>query len=123
MCGDLLLDQLGVIFPGLAPLDHELLHMLTTFHWNALGSTLGWWFCHNNTVSCNEKFWAKQVTPPPPWGTTRGGEGQRGGGVTLDNFFVVQPDGGLGAHIWDTMSRAKFVVGMMCAVTGLRQQW
>ena len=45
----LLLDQLGVNFLGPAPLDLELLHMLTTFHWNALGSTLGWWFCHNNT--------------------------------------------------------------------------
>ena len=49
--GDLLLDQLGVNFLGSAPLDLELLHTLTTFHWNALGSTLGWWFCHNNTVS------------------------------------------------------------------------
>ena len=53
MYGDLLLDQLGVNFLGPAPLDLELLHMLTTFHWNALGSTLGWWFCHNKTVSCN----------------------------------------------------------------------
>ena len=42
MYGDLLLDQLGVNFLGPAPLDLELLHMLTTFHWNALGSTLGW---------------------------------------------------------------------------------
>ena len=80
MYRDLLLDQLGVNFLGPAPLDLELLHMLTTFHWNALGSTLGWWFCHNNTVSCNEKFWVEQVTVPHPplgkdkgWGTTRGG--------------------------------------------------
>ena len=84
MYGDLLLDQLGVNFLGPAPLDREFLHMLTTFHWNALGSTLGWWFCHNNTVSCNEKFWVEQVTPPPPppWGRTRGGEGRGGGGGT-----------------------------------------
>ena len=83
MYGDLLLDQLGVQFLGPAPLDIELLHMLNTFHWNALGSTLGWWFCHNNTVSCNEKFWVEQVTvpQPPPWGRTRGGERQGGGGV------------------------------------------
>ena len=85
MYRDLLLDQLGVNFLGPAPLDLELLHMLTTFHWNALGSTLGWWFCHNNTVSCNEKFWVEQVTVPHPppgegqgvgkdkgWGRTRG---------------------------------------------------
>ena len=45
MYGDLLLDRLGVKFLGPAPLHLELLHMLTTFHWNALGSTLGWWFC------------------------------------------------------------------------------
>ena len=88
MYRDLLLDQLGVNFLGPAPLDLELLHMLTPFHWNALGSTLGWWFCHNNTVSCNEKFWVEQVTVPhPPWGRTRGGEGQglgrdKGGGGT-----------------------------------------
>ena len=82
MYGDLLLDQLGVNFLGPAPLDLELEHMLTTFHWNALGSTLGWWFCHNNTVSCNDKFWVQQVTVPhPPWGRTRGGEGQGGGGT------------------------------------------
>ena len=56
MYGDLLLDQLGVHFLGPAPLDLELLHMLTTFHWNAWGSTLGWWFYHNNTVRCNEIF-------------------------------------------------------------------
>ena len=71
MCGDLLLDQLGVKFLSPAALDLEVLHMLTTFHWNALGSTLGWLFCHNNTVSCNEKFWVEQVTvpyPPPPLG-------------------------------------------------------
>ena len=80
MYGDLLLDNLDVNFLGPAPLDLELLHMITTFHWNALGSTLWWWFCHNNTVSCNEKLWVEQVTPPPPpWGRTRGGEGQRGG--------------------------------------------
>ena len=45
MYKDLLLDRLGVKFLGPAPLHLELLHMLTTFHWNALGSTLGWWFC------------------------------------------------------------------------------
>ena len=44
MYGDLLLDRLGVKFLGPAPLHLELLHMLTTFPWNALGSTLGWWF-------------------------------------------------------------------------------
>ena len=82
MYGDLLLDQLGVNFLHPAPLHLELLHMLTTFHWNALGSTLGWWFCHNNTVRCNEKFWVEQVTVPQPplgkdkgWGRTRGGRG------------------------------------------------
>ena len=76
MYRDLLPDQLCVNFLGPAPLDLELLHMLTTFHWNALGSTLGWWFCHNNTVSCNEKIWVEQVTVPhpPPWGRTRGGD-------------------------------------------------
>ena len=63
-------------------IDLEFWHMLTTFHWNALGSTLGWWFCHNNTVSCNEKFWVEQVMVPHPplgkdkgWGRTRGGGG------------------------------------------------
>ena len=82
MYGDLLLDRLGVNFLGPAPLDLELLHTLATFHWNALGSTLGWWFCHNNTVSCNEKFWVEQVTVPHPplgkdkgWGRTGGGGG------------------------------------------------
>ena len=76
MYRDLLLDQLSVNFLGPAPLDLELLHMLTTFHWDALGSTLGWWFCHNNTVSCNEKFWVEQVTVAhPPWGRTKGGGG------------------------------------------------
>ena len=81
MYGDLLLDQLGVNFLRPAPVDLELLHMLTTFHWNALGSTLGWWFCHNNTVNCNKKLWVEQVTVPhPPWGRTRGGEGRGGGG-------------------------------------------
>ena len=74
MYGDLLLDQLGVNFLGPVPLDPELLHMLTTFYWNALGSTLGWWSCHNNTVSCNEKFWVEQVTVPlPPPGKDKGG--------------------------------------------------
>ena len=82
MYRDLLLDQLGVNFLGPAPLDLELLHMLTTFHWNALGSTLGWWFCHNNTVSCNEKFWVEQVTVPhPPLGKDKGW-GRTGGGGT-----------------------------------------
>ena len=42
MYGNLLLDQLGVNFPGPPPFDLELLHMLTTFQWNVLGSTLGW---------------------------------------------------------------------------------
>ena len=45
MYGDLLLDRLVVKFLGPAPLHLELLRMLTSFHWNALGSTLGWWFC------------------------------------------------------------------------------
>ena len=45
MYGDLLLDRLGVKFLGPAPLHLELWHMLSIFHWNALGSTLGWWFC------------------------------------------------------------------------------
>ena len=45
MYEDLLLDRLGVKFLGPAPLHLELLHILSTFHWNALGSTLGWWFC------------------------------------------------------------------------------
>ena len=89
MYGDLLLDRLGVKFLGPAPLHLELLHMLSTFHWNALGSTLGWWFCllcrshsHYNTMSRNENFWVDQVTVHPPplgndkgWGTTRGGGG------------------------------------------------
>ena len=37
---------------------------------------------HNNTMSCNEKFWVDPVTVPHPplgndkgWGTTRGGGG------------------------------------------------
>ena len=77
MYGDLLLDQLSVNFLGPAPLDLELLHMLTTFHWNALGSTLGWWFYYNNTVCHNEKFWVEQVTPPPGKG---GGNNLVGGG-------------------------------------------
>ena len=83
MYGDLLLDQLSVNFLGPAPPNLELLHMLTIFHWNALGSTLGWWFCHNNTVSCNGKFWVEQVTVPHPplgkdkgWGRTKGGGGK-----------------------------------------------
>ena len=81
MYGGLLLDQLGVNFLGPAPLDLELLHMLTIFHWNALGSSLGWWFWHNNTVSCNEKFWVEQVTvPQPPLGKDKGGG-------TLAGFF------------------------------------
>ena len=76
MYGDLLLDRLGVNFLGPAPLDLELLHMLTTFHWNALGSSLGWWFCHNNTVSRNEKFCVEQVTvPQTPLGKDKGGGG------------------------------------------------
>ena len=88
MYGDLLLDRLGAKFLGPAPLDLELLHMLTTFHWNALGSTLGWWLCHNNTVSHNGKFWVEQVTVPHPplgkdkgWGRTRGGEGNGRGHI------------------------------------------
>ena len=84
MYGDLLLDQLSVNSLGPAPLDLELLHMLTTFHWNALGSTLGWWFCHNNTVSCNEKFWVEQVTVPhPPLGEGQGVGKDKGGGVPI----------------------------------------
>ena len=85
MYGDLLLDQLGVNFLGPAPLDLELLHMLTTFHWNALGSTLGWWFCHDNTVRCNKKFWVEQVAVPcPPLGKDKGWGRTRGGGGTGD---------------------------------------
>ena len=84
MYEDLLLDQLGVNFLGPAPLDLELLRMLTNFHWIALGSTLGWWFCHNNTVSCNENFWVEQVTaPPPPMGKDKGGGEDKGGGGLL----------------------------------------
>ena len=101
MYGDLLLDQLGVNFLGPAPLDLELLHMLTTFRWNALGSTPGWWFCHNNTVSCNENFWVGQVTPPPPlrkdkgWGTTRGGGLPKCRGFHGEYFdTILQPPGG-----------------------------
>ena len=41
MYGDLLLDRLGVKFLDPAPLHLELLHMLTTLHWNALGSLGG----------------------------------------------------------------------------------
>ena len=100
MYRDLLLDQLGVNFLGPAPLDLELLHMLTTFHWNALGSTLGWWFWHNNTVSCNEKFWVEQVTVPhPPLGKDKGWGRTRGGGGYLQWVFyaglhrVTQADG------------------------------
>ena len=83
MYGELLLDQLGVIIFVPAPLDLELLHMLTTFRWIADGSTLGWWFCHNNTVSCNKKFWVEQVTVPhPPLGKDKGW-GRTGGGGRL----------------------------------------
>ena len=57
--------------------------MLTTFHWNALGSTLGWWFCHNNTVSCNDKFWVEQVTVPHPLGKDKGWGRMGGGGVLV----------------------------------------
>ena len=42
---------------------------------------------HNNTVSCNEKFWVDQVTSPPRGGRTRGGEGQ---GVGKDKGWGVQ---------------------------------
>ena len=88
MYGDLLLDRLGVKFLGPAPLDLELLHMLTTFHWNALGSTLGWWLCHNNTVSHNGKFWVEQVTVPhPPMGKDKGWGRTGGGGVLV---FLAQ---------------------------------
>ena len=45
MYGDLLLDRLGVKFLGPAPLHPELWHMLSNCQWNALRSTLGWWFC------------------------------------------------------------------------------
>ena len=95
MYGDLLLDQLGVNFLGPAPLDLELLHMLTTFHWNASHSTLGWWFCHNNTMSCNENFWVEQVTvphPPPPLGKDKGwGRTRRGGGGGTTIFHSIRP--------------------------------
>ena len=75
MYGDLLLDRLGVKFSGPA-LDLQLLHMLTTSHWNALGSTLGWWFCHNNTVGHNENFGLSKYPPPPPPGEGQCGKGQ-----------------------------------------------
>ena len=45
MYRDLLLDRLGVKLLCPAPLHLELLHMLSTFHWNALGSTLMLRFC------------------------------------------------------------------------------
>ena len=94
MYGDLLLDQLGVNFLGPAPLDLELWHMLTTFHWNAVGSTLGWWFCHNNTMSCNEKFWVEQVTVPhPPLGKDKGWGRTRGGGTFGGPAWVLQSPG------------------------------
>ena len=90
MYRDLLLDQLGVNFLDPAPLDLELLHMLTTFHWNALGSTLGWWFCHNNTVSCNEKFWVEQVTVPHPHPREEKGWGRQGGGGVSMRVRIVE---------------------------------
>ena len=81
--------------------------MLTTFHWNALGSTLGWWFCHNNTVSCNEKFWVEQVTVPhPPWGRTRGGEGQGGGGMKYTSIPPPLPLHNPGQISWAFSHRA-----------------
>ena len=102
MYGDLLLDRLCVNFLGPAPLDLELLHMLTTFHWNALGSTLGWWFCHNNTVSCNEKLWVQQVTvPQPPRGEGQGVEKDKGGGtdgVSVPRQGYANRRGGLPWH-------------------------
>ena len=81
----------GVNFLGPAPLDLELLHMLTTFHWNALGSTLGWWFCHNNTVSCNEKVWVEQVTVPPPPGKDKGVGKDKGWGRTKGGVYSSHP--------------------------------
>ena len=58
MYGDLPFDRLSVKFLGPAPLDLEPLNMLTTFHWNALGSTLGWWFPTTcaKTGSCVERM-------------------------------------------------------------------
>ena len=92
MYGDLLLDQLGVNFLGRAPLDLELLHMLATFHWNALGSTLGWWFCHNNTVSCDKIFWIDQVTVPHPLpGEGQGVGKDKGGGVLASVVCASSP--------------------------------
>ena len=38
---------------------------------------------HNTTVSRNEEIWVDQVTPPPPRGRTRGGEGHGGGGSSM----------------------------------------
>ena len=71
--GDLLLDSLGVEFLRPAPFDLVFLNMLTAFHRSALDSTLGRWL-----GPCG----VHQVTVPhPPWGRTRGGEGQGGGGV------------------------------------------
>ena len=35
----------GTVLPGgPAPFDLELQNMVITFHWNASGSTLRWWF-------------------------------------------------------------------------------
>ena len=108
MYGDLLLDRLGVNFLGPASLDLELLHMLTTFHWNALGSTLGWWCCHNNTVSCNEKFWVEHVTVPhpPPSGEGQGVGKDKGGGGVQATPALGSPAGQCHRSQWSTGSRA-----------------
>ena len=66
MYGDLLLDRLGAKFFGPAPLHLELLHMLTTFHWNALGSTLGWWVC----LLGRRLGRRKQISPVEPMNIT-----------------------------------------------------
>ena len=67
--------------------------MLTTFHRNALDSTLGPWL---------GPFGVHQVTvPQPPWGRTRGGEGQGGGGGTDRGMPMIPlPDRGLTQDWW-----------------------
>ena len=129
MYEDLLLDQVGVNFLGPAPLHLELLHMLTTFHWNALGSTLGWWFCHNNRVSCNEKFWAEQVTVPQPplgkdkgWGRTGGGGLQRTGWsvcTVVSCCACLEPCGqsNLGGPTCGTHGKGYPAMGYRCVCT------
>ena len=70
----LLLDSLGVEFLGPARFDLEFLNMLTTFHGNALDSTLARWL---------GPFGVPQVTVPhPPLGKDKGRGRTRRGGYT-----------------------------------------